>query len=128
MYKVIWLMKFREGADPAASRQWWLEHHGSLALQATGLRRYVQNHWIAPTEGDSPLQYDGHVDAWFDSEEAYHETLASPEWLRLNQDGIDGFDPDTLTPYLQGAAVNEYVMRWDGVADGRPYLVSRVNR
>ncbi len=128
VFKVIWLMKFREDRDPAVMRKWWLEHHGSIALQSTGLRRYVQNHWVAPVEGNGGLLYDGHVDAWFDSEEAFHKTISAPAWLRLNEDAPDGFDPSTLTPSLTGGMIDEYVMRWDGLPEGRPYLASRVIR
>ncbi len=127
MFKVIWLMKFRDDRDPEEMRKWWLEHHGAIALESPGLRQYVQNHWIEPVESGEML-YNGHVDAWFDSEEAFYETINSPSWLRLNDDAPDGFDPSTLTPSLVGGKVNEYVMRWDGLPNLRPYVASRVIR
>jgi hypothetical protein len=83
---------------------------------------------MAPTEGVGPLSYDGHVDAWFEDEESYHATLASPEWQALNADAVGMFDDSTLTPLLQGAAVNEYIMRWDARPESLPYLAARVVR
>lgn len=124
MYKVIWLHRFRKDADPVAVRDWWLNHHGPMALRAKGLRRYVQNHWIEPIEGVNELAFDGHVDAWFDSRDAYLETMASPEWQALVDDGPGGFDPDTLMPNMIAGAVNEHIMRWDALPDRRTYRAS----
>jgi uncharacterized protein (TIGR02118 family) len=121
MFKVIWLHKFNPDRDPDQVRDWWLNVHGPIALKATGLRRYVQNHWFAPAQGEGPMAFDGHVDAWFDSEEAFYQTMESPEWQALITDGPNGFDPSTLSPNLIGGFVNEYLMRWDAQPDRRPF-------
>ena len=124
MFKVIWLHRFSPELDPDEVRDWWLNHHGALALRASGLRRYIQNHWMDPIEETGQRAFDGHVDAWFDSEEAFYETMASPEWQALIEDGPGGFDPGTLTPHLIGAPVAEHIMRWDALPDRRAYRAS----
>lgn len=43
--------------------------------------------------------------------------MASPEWKALEEDGPNGFDMASL----HGGFVTEYIMRWDGLPDGRIY-------
>ncbi len=120
MIKVIFLLKFREDKDPEEVREWWRTSHGALALRNLGMKRYVQNHWIAPIEAEHAaggMPYQGCVEVWFEDKEAYRRTMASPEWKALEDDGPNGFDMASL----HGGFVKEYVMRWDGLPDGRIY-------
>jgi len=120
MIKVIFLLRFRSDLDKEAVRRWWLNEHGALALKNLGMKRYVQNHWIAPIEAEHAaggMPYDGCVEVWFEDREAYERTLASPEWKALEEDGVNGFDMEVL----HGGFVVEHVMRWDADPDGRPY-------
>jgi uncharacterized protein (TIGR02118 family) len=125
MFKVIFLHRFRPDRDPAEVRDWWLNHHGPICLQSKGVKRYIQNHWIeSPLAGERA--FDGSVDLWFESREAYEATMASPEWRALVADGPDGFDEATLEPTLIGGFVNEHIMRWDGLPEGRVYTGAEV--
>lgn len=123
MIKVIFLLKFRSDLDKADVRRWWLNDHGALALRNLGMKRYVQNHWIAPIDAEHAaggMPYDGCVEVWFEDREAYEATMASPEWKALEEDGVNGFDMDVL----HGGFVVEHVMRWDASPDHRPYAAA----
>ncbi len=120
MIKVIFLFRFRRDMDPERVRDWWRNEHGALALENLGMRRYVQNHFIAPIDpahAQAGMPYDGCVEVWFDDIEAYERTMASPEWKALEEDGQNGLDMASLA----GGFVNEHVMRWDANPDRRPY-------
>ena len=120
MIKIIFLLRFRADRDKEEVRRWWLNEHGVLALKNLGMKRYVQNHWIAPIDPEHAaggMPYDGCVEVWFESREAYEATMASPEWKALEDDGVNGFDMDVL----HGGFVVEHVMRWDADPDARPY-------
>jgi uncharacterized protein (TIGR02118 family) len=123
MVKVMFLLRFRPDRDPEAVREWWKSEHGALALKNLGMRRYVQNHWVAPLEHDRAPggnEFQGCVEVWFDDMDAYRATMASPEWRALEADGVNGFDMTAL----QGGFVDEYIMRWDASLDGRLYTAS----
>jgi uncharacterized protein (TIGR02118 family) len=109
MLKVVWLLNFRSDMDPDEVRRWWREDHAALALKAPGIERYVQNHWIDSIEDTHAMgmPYQGMVEVWFESYEAYQEALASPEWKALAEDAPYGFEMDSL----RGGFVNEYVLR-----------------
>jgi uncharacterized protein (TIGR02118 family) len=119
MVKVVWLLRFREDMDPEDVRKWWRTDHGALALKVPGLRRYVQNHLMAPleaarAEAGMPFQM---VEVWFDDLESYEQAMASPEWKALEEDGVNGLEMTALA----GGFANEYIMRWDGLPDRRIY-------
>jgi uncharacterized protein (TIGR02118 family) len=123
MIKVIFLLKFRADLDKEAVRRWWLSEHGALALKNLGMKRYVQNHWVAPIAEEhaaAGMPYDGCVEVWFEDQAAYEATLASPEWKALEDDGVNGFDMGSL----HGGFVAERVMRWDAALDGRIYTTA----
>jgi uncharacterized protein (TIGR02118 family) len=61
-------------------RRYWRDHHGALAAQVPGLRRYEQNHVIDTAQRGisftrGPEQLDGFSMLWFDSEEAMRAAL-----------------------------------------------------
>jgi len=87
------------------------EGPGDQALRA--------DHWVEAPLG-SERTYDGTVDCWFDSREAFEAAWTSPEWAALLEDDVRLFDRDR-TPAFEGAGVDEYVMRWDAAPDARPY-------
>jgi uncharacterized protein (TIGR02118 family) len=119
VYKCVWLIKFRPELDPEEVRRAWRTSHGALALQVPGIRRYIQNHWIQASTG-SEMTYDGSVDCWFDNREAFEKAWASPEWKALLDDDVRLFDRERV-PAFEGAAVNEHIMRWEGLPEGRIY-------
>jgi len=59
--------------------RYWRETHGPLlTAKISSLRRYIQNHVVLdPAQPDPP--YDGVVEFWFNSAEAFQDALASPE-------------------------------------------------
>ncbi|MBC7887014.1 MAG: EthD family reductase [Ferruginibacter sp.] len=108
MYKVIFMLKFRKDITPDYARKEWLGSHGALALTIPGLRRYVQNHWMAPAEGHEQV-YDGSLELFFDSEEAFKTSFASPEGTAMLKDDLRLFDR-SMTPAYVGGVVEEHVM------------------
>src|SRR5688572_31567061 len=113
MYKCVWLIKFRPELDPDYVRREWMTTHAQLALKIPGIRRYIQNHWVASPMG-SECTYDGTVDCWFDSKEAFEAAWTSPEWRTLIEDDLRLFDRSgEHRPAFEGAAVNEHIMRWE---------------
>jgi uncharacterized protein (TIGR02118 family) len=115
MYKVVFLLKFRPELDPEDVRRAWRTTHGELALQIPGLRRYVQNHWVAAPP-NCARTYDGSADCWFDDQASCERALSSPEWQVLIEDDVKLFDRDR-TPTFEGGVAIEHVMRWDCAAD-----------
>ncbi len=125
MVKVVFLLKFLPDKDPAEVSRWWRTDHGALALKTPGLKRYVQNHFIAPIDeehAEAGMPYQGMVEVWFDDHEAYEKAMASPEWQALEDDGYVGFQMGEL----QGGFVTEHIMRWEGLPDGRIYTSAGV--
>jgi uncharacterized protein (TIGR02118 family) len=119
VYKCVWMIKFRTELDPEEVREAWRTTHAALALKIPGIRRYVQNHWVGDPMG-SERTYDGTVDCWFDDRESFERAWQSPEWQALLEDDRRLFDRD-VTPAFEGGVVNEYIMRWDAMPDGRTY-------
>jgi uncharacterized protein (TIGR02118 family) len=119
MYKCVWLIKFRPEVDPEYVRQEWRTSHGQLALKIPGIRRYVQNHWVAAPTG-SERTYDGTVDCWFDDKESFEASWSSPEFETLLEDDLRLFDRSRVPPF-EGGVVNEHIMRWEGLPEGRVY-------
>jgi uncharacterized protein (TIGR02118 family) len=118
--KVIFLLSFRRDLDREEVSRWWRTDHGALALKNTRMRRYVQNHWMAPIAAEHAaggMPYQGCVEVWFDNMEDYEATMASPEWKALEEDGHNGFE----MAELHGGFVTEHIMRWDAQPDARIY-------
>lgn len=109
MYKVIFMLKFRKDITPEYARSEWLGSHGSLALTLPGLRRYVQNHWIAPATGHEQV-YDGSLELFFDDEKAFNDSFSSPEGKAMLKDNLRLFDRSGTPAYI-GGVVEEHVMR-----------------
>lgn len=112
MYKVIWLVKFRQDMPRDEVVRWWREEHGPLAAQTPGMERYVQNHWTESLDQGTQLpasgapQFDGHAEHWFTDFEAYKAAMVSAEWKKTRDDGPRGFDSTTLI----GGALSEHVV------------------
>ena len=129
MYKVVWITKFRKGEDREEMQRRWLEVHGPLVLATPGLLRYVQNHWEdtnpwSGAEGDDEVAFDGHAEAWFESEQAFLAAMATDEFQVAIADVPEGFDPTSLV----SGVLTEYVMKWDALPDGRPIRTSAPDR
>lgn len=116
MYKITFLLHYRKDLTSEQARQEWLGSHGQLALTLPGLRRYVQNHWIAAPEGHE-CTYDGSVDLWFDDEAAFKNAFSSPQGHAMLKDDLRIFDRSMVPAYV-GGVIDEHVMLWDA-GDGR---------
>ncbi|MEJ7737218.1 MAG: EthD family reductase [Chitinophagaceae bacterium] len=108
MYKVVFMLRFRKDITPEYARSEWLGSHGQLALTLPGLRRYVQNHWVAAATGHEPV-YDGIVELWFDNEKAFQKSFSSPDGQAMLKDDLRLFDR-SMTPAYVGGVVQEHVM------------------
>jgi uncharacterized protein (TIGR02118 family) len=120
MYKVIWLTKFRPDLPREQVLEWWRGHHADIAKATPGMLRYVQSHWVSALDPNTHQPagapaFDGHAEHWFADKAAYDAAMASPEWRLAQLDGPDGFAASTLL----GAALEETVISWDPMDDGR---------
>jgi uncharacterized protein (TIGR02118 family) len=74
------LLKKKADWSTEEFRRYWRDHHGALAAQVPGLRRYEQNHVIDTEQRGisfkrGPEQLDGFSMLWFDSEGAMRAAL-----------------------------------------------------
>jgi uncharacterized protein (TIGR02118 family) len=74
------LLKKKADWSTEEFRRYWRDHHGALAAQVPGLRRYEQNHVIDTAQRGisykrGPEQLDGFSMLRFDSEEAMRAAL-----------------------------------------------------
>ena len=123
MYKIINLTKFRPGVSRSEVLEWWRGPHAELAKATPGMMRYVQSYWssgLDPATGlatGQPGAFDGHAEHWFADEASYRAAMASAEWQRCIEDGPTHFDG----PSLIGGELQESVILWDPMNDGRKY-------
>src|SRR5207244_8877582 len=70
-YKVVWIVRFKQGMDRAEGRAYWRNTHGPI-FKNLDIDRYVQNHAVAPVGGGGeardPLRFDGFSEGWFKDE------------------------------------------------------------
>ena len=120
MYKIINLTKFRPGVAREDVLAWWRGPHADLAKATPGMLRYVQSYWssgLDPATGlatGRPGGFDGHAEHWFADQQSYEAAMASPEWKATLEDGPKGFQESLI-----GAALEETVICWDPMDDGR---------
>jgi len=123
VYKIINLTKFRPGVAREDVLAWWRGPHADLAKATPGMLRYVQSYWssgLDPATGlatGRPGGFDGHAEHWFADEASYRAAMASEEWKRCIEDGPTHFDG----PSLVGGELQETVILWDRMGDGRSY-------
>ncbi len=115
MYKVVTMTRFRRGLAPGEARRFWAEEIGGRALKVPTLRHYLQDHWLGGLDGGGlrALPFDGHVEAWYDDEAAYEETVKSTAWRALFEHGATVFDSSSMVHGI----VDEHVLR-DGPRNG----------
>lgn len=108
MFKIIALTRFPSNLTLDDARQYWSNVHGPLALFNPLIRRYLQDHWITPLDGDE-LIFHGNSEIWYDNEDDYVATMESSEWATLVDDGPNVFDYSTIVSGI----VDEHVLRAD---------------
>jgi len=69
----------------------WATHHGPLAAQVPGLRRYVQNHGLLEAYAGRRQTHDGWSEVWFDDLASLQAAVRSDEWRALREDGASLF-------------------------------------
>jgi len=93
MIQEIVLLRRRPGMTRDEFLGYWQEIHGPLAAKLPGLRKYVQAH-VLPDPFRADLPYDGIAELWFDTPEALHAALASPEGQAARADLPNFLDQD----------------------------------
>lgn len=85
---IKWIVAIEYGVDQSkeASRQYWIEQHGPLALKLPGLKHYVQSHRVLGKEDIGNAPYDGLASLWFENEAMAKQALASPQMAALKSD------------------------------------------
>ena len=95
MFKVVWFARFPQGMAKEDARRYWAENHGPLCA-STSIERYVQNHVTGPVPAisgaDEETFFDGYSLGWWTDRAAFDETMASPGWQALVEDGENVFD------------------------------------
>jgi uncharacterized protein (TIGR02118 family) len=104
-YKTVGIAYFAPNKTKKEAGDYWTAGHGPLTLKATGFTRYVQNHTIGSSDWN--LSLDGFSEHWYPDRETYLESLATPEWVALGDDGPNFIDRDRFW----GAAVEEVVVK-----------------
>jgi hypothetical protein len=109
-YKVVWIVRFKEGMTREAGRAHWREVHGPIFAELD-IDRYVQNHVVGPIDaegeaGGIELGFDGFSECWFRDERQFLDAIQSDAWALAREDGLDVFD----MTQLWGAALEENVV------------------
>jgi len=85
MYKIIAVVRRREGVSREAFADYWVNVHAPLVRTTLpGLRKYVLNIAEARDDGGD-LDYDGVVELHYDDREAADRAMRSPEWLSASR-------------------------------------------
>jgi uncharacterized protein (TIGR02118 family) len=86
--KTMSLLTRKEGMSVEDFQTYWRDVHGPMAAKMPGLRRYIQSHTLPETYGgDTPPDYDGIAELWWDSLEAYERSRSAPEAQATAADG-----------------------------------------
>jgi uncharacterized protein (TIGR02118 family) len=95
--KYVGLLSRKDNMSREDFRSYWFEKHAPLALQTPGIRGYRACPAICSANGDSLIsnreapQFDGVVEMWFDSVEAFNESFRDPFWDQLRNDYYQNF-------------------------------------
>ena len=87
MVKAIFIVAKRPGLTLSEFFERWEHHHGALAAETPGLRRYVQNHALPAAYAGERQTHDGWSELWFDDLAALRRAVASPQWQAVRDHG-----------------------------------------
>lgn len=79
--KFVGLLKRREDFTPEQFTEHWIGMHGAMALELSGIRRYVQNAVIGGNSG-----YDGVAEMWWDDVASMKSAFEAPIGAELAVD------------------------------------------
>jgi uncharacterized protein (TIGR02118 family) len=96
--KYLGFLNRKDGISREQFVDYWFEKHVPLALKTPGLRRYRASVSRGSFNGDSPNRgtidaspFDGAVEMWFDSIEAFDASFSDTFWDRLRIDYYTNF-------------------------------------
>ena len=105
-YKVVWIVRFKEGLERAQADEYWANTHGPI-FKGLDIDRYVQNHVVKPLAPDVELGFDGFSECWFRDEDAFLRSINSDAWAEAVEDVVNIFDGSMLW----GARLQERVVK-----------------
>jgi uncharacterized protein (TIGR02118 family) len=96
--KYVAFLSRKDTQSRKAFRDYWLQQHVPLALRTPGLIGYRANIATISVNGDSILKdtpdappFDGVVEMWFESLDAFNVSFRDPFWDQLRADYYQGF-------------------------------------
>jgi uncharacterized protein (TIGR02118 family) len=124
-FKTVWFVRFKPEVrvDSERAREaheyWIAKHGGHFGTQVPGISRYIQNHVVSAigAEGETPsvaMDFDGFSECWFEDRAAFELAMASPEWLRMNEDAEQLFDLDYIVPAMSAVLAELVVVEGEG--------------
>ena len=105
-FKVLWMVRFKEGLENAEAHRYWEQVHGSIFKQLE-IDRYVQNHVVGELYAGNEPGFDGFSECWFKDEAQFLRAIESDAWAEAVADGDNVFDMSQLW----GAVVQETVFK-----------------
>lgn len=93
--KLITFNYRKPGMSPRTFQDYWENQHGQLVLRNfKALGRYVQNHAVAGSyDSGAEPDFDGVLEAWLTSLEAFHAMNGTPESDAMRADEANFLDP-----------------------------------
>ncbi|MFN8545587.1 MAG: EthD domain-containing protein [Candidatus Binatia bacterium] len=104
MVKILAFLKRKDGLSLEEFSRHWAGHHGPLVARiAPEIRRYVQNHQVAPAPDGGEPPYDGVSEVWYDdlaSCQATFARLAGPDGKPIRDDERRFLDRSKMVFFL----------------------------
>jgi uncharacterized protein (TIGR02118 family) len=104
VFKVIILLKKKEGLSDDDFAEHWKNVHGPMARELPGLRRYVQN--LARSSPSREPSYHGVAEMWFDDLQSMNTAFATPEGQSTIKD-LDKFVSNRTTLFVNELTILE---------------------
>ncbi len=89
--RYVALLNRKDGMPRGEFKRYWLERHVPLALGTPGLLRYRACPSIVSVNAPDAAPFDGMVEMWFESVDAFDASFRDPFWDRLRQDYYTNF-------------------------------------
>ena len=109
-YKVVWIVRFKQGLSREEAREHWRSVHGPI-FKKLDIDRYLQNHVVSKVGDDGEISegeigFDGFSECWFRDEEQFRTAVESDTWALAVEDAQTLFD----VSQMWGAALKENVV------------------
>ncbi|MFM9969382.1 MAG: EthD domain-containing protein [Burkholderiales bacterium] len=98
MFKIIVGLKRHPSLTPTQFREAWQAHGERVKqhpLTSKYLKKYVQNYALPEEYAKGEPPFDGVVEEWFESAEAYREFSSNPEYTGFLRAKISEFTDNT---------------------------------